>query len=101
MHYDGKTQDSGMTNTKRAKTVNRWNALEELKELNVVKLEDALLCANCELIVSETFNGRCPVCASSALLGISRLLGGTLDRPAAASFAKVQSIDSRVEARAS
>ncbi len=91
-----------MSNLKRAKPTNEWNGTAEFRELNVVKLEDALLCANCEQIVSETLKGRCPVCGSTALLGLSRLLGGTLGRPAAQHFtAKVQPIDRRTEARAS
>jgi hypothetical protein len=57
------------------------NAIKGLEELNCIKLENALLCANCEMIVNESLNGRCPVCGSGALLGVSRLLGGTLERP--------------------
>ena len=62
--------------------INAINAAKGLEELNFVKLESALLCANCELIVSETRNGKCPVCDSGALLSLSRLLGGTLHPPA-------------------
>ena len=47
-------------------------------ELNVVHLESALLCANCEMIVGETRNGKCPMCGSGAQLSLFRLLGGTL-----------------------
>jgi hypothetical protein len=58
--------------------LNVMKAVKGFEELNFVKLESALLCANCELIVSETRNGKCPVCDSGALLGLSRLLGGPL-----------------------
>jgi hypothetical protein len=49
-----------------------------LEELNLVRLADALLCANCELIVSECVNGGCPACGSHAMLSVSKALGGTL-----------------------
>jgi hypothetical protein len=91
-----------MANPKRLKLAERWNPAKEFEQLNVVKLEDALLCANCELIVSETLKGKCPVCGSSALLGLCRLLGGPLDggiaKPAATHLAgRVHPIDQRVE----
>jgi len=54
------------------------NAIPALEELNFVKLETALLCVNCELVVSETRSGNCPVCGSGAVLSLSRLLGGSL-----------------------
>jgi hypothetical protein len=57
------------------------NAIPSLEDLNFVKLENALLCVNCELVVGETRSGNCPVCGSGALLGLSRLLGGTLHPP--------------------
>jgi hypothetical protein len=63
--------------------LNVMKAVKGFEELNFVKLESALLCANCELIVSETRNGKCPVCDSGALLGLSRLLGGPLHPPTA------------------
>jgi hypothetical protein len=55
------------------------DCMKNFDELNFVKLESALLCVNCEMIVSKSRGGRCPVCGSGALLGMSRLLGGTLD----------------------
>lgn len=55
------------------------NRIKALEELSFVKLESALLCVNCELIVSSSRGGKCPVCGSGALLGLARLLGGTLD----------------------
>jgi hypothetical protein len=48
-------------------------------ELNLIRLTDALLCANCELIVNETFGGKCPACGSGALLSVCRALGGPLE----------------------
>jgi hypothetical protein len=55
------------------------NAIKGLEELNVVRLKDALLCANCELIVNETLHGACPACNSKALMSLARLLGGTIE----------------------
>ena len=49
------------------------------EELNLIRLADALLCANCELIVSECVNGGCPACGSRAMLSVSKALGGTLE----------------------
>ena len=54
-------------------------AIKGLEELNVVRLKDALLCANCELIVNETLHGACPACNSKALMSLARLLGGTIE----------------------
>jgi hypothetical protein len=61
--------------------MNSMNVIEGSEELNIIHLENALLCANCEMIVSETRNGKCPVCGSGAQLSVSRLLGGTLEHP--------------------
>jgi len=48
-----------------------------LEEINFVKLDDAVLCANCEMISNETRDGCCSACGSRALMSVSRLLGGT------------------------
>ena len=61
--------------------MNSMSVIESSEELNIIHLEIALLCANCEMIVSETRNGKCPVCGSGAQLSLSRLLGGTLEHP--------------------
>jgi len=45
---------------------------------NLVRLDKAVLCANCELI-SEGLNGHCASCGSESLLNLSRVLGGTID----------------------
>ena len=44
---------------------------------NLVRLQRAVLCADCE-VISETNNGHCDACASQALLNLSRILGGSL-----------------------
>lgn len=44
---------------------------------SLVRLQNAFLCANCEMI-SECTHGRCAACGSQALLGLSRILGGPL-----------------------
>jgi len=45
--------------------------------VNLVRLQNAFLCANCE-VISECTHGRCVACGSQALLGLSRILGGPL-----------------------
>jgi hypothetical protein len=44
---------------------------------NLVRLEKAVLCANCD-VISEGVNGHCAACGSEALLALSRVLGGTI-----------------------
>jgi hypothetical protein len=44
---------------------------------NLVRLQNAVLCANCELI-SEANNGHCVACGSQALLSLGKLLGGSV-----------------------
>lgn len=44
---------------------------------NLVRLEKAVLCANCD-VISEAMNGHCAACGSEALLALSRVLGGTI-----------------------
>jgi hypothetical protein len=48
------------------------------EELNFIRLERAVLCANCEVISNETYDGCCSACGSRALMSVSRLLGGTI-----------------------
>jgi hypothetical protein len=77
------------------------NVIEGSEELNIIHLQSAVLCANCEMMVSETRNGKCPVCGSGAQLSLSRLLGGTLEHPCPpTSPPKVQVLNGRFEARA-
>jgi hypothetical protein len=48
-----------------------------LSPKNLIHLQSAVLCANCE-VVSEGTNGHCAACGSQALLSLSRFLGGPL-----------------------
>ena len=50
---------------------------KSLASFNVVRLRDALLCADCEFITDTTDN-RCVVCGGHALLNLCKVLGGTL-----------------------
>jgi hypothetical protein len=45
---------------------------------NLVRLEKAVLCANCE-VISEGLNGHCAGCGSQSLLRLSPVLGGTIE----------------------
>jgi hypothetical protein len=54
---------------------------------NLVCLQKAVLCANCE-VISEGLNGHCAACGSQALLRLSRLLGGTIESEPSRAFAK-------------
>jgi hypothetical protein len=45
---------------------------------DLVRLQKAVLCANCELI-SEGLNGHCAACGSESLLRLSRVLGGAVE----------------------
>jgi hypothetical protein len=45
---------------------------------NLVRLQKAVLCANCE-VISEGLNGHCAGCGSQSLLSLSRVLGGTIE----------------------
>jgi hypothetical protein len=47
--------------------------------LNAVALQNAVLCAECD-VVSDSPHDRCQVCGSPSLFNISRMLGGTLPR---------------------
>ena len=47
--------------------------------LNAVSLQNAVLCAECD-VVSDSPHDRCLVCGSPSLFNISRMLGGTLPR---------------------
>ncbi len=46
-------------------------------DANLVHLQTAVLCANCELI-SDGQNGHCAGCGGQSLLHLSRILGGTI-----------------------
>jgi hypothetical protein len=45
---------------------------------NLVRLQKAVLCANCE-VISEGLNGHCAGCGSQSLLSLSKVLGGTVE----------------------
>jgi hypothetical protein len=53
---------------------------------NLVRLQKAVLCANCE-VISEGLNGHCAACGSQSLLRLSRVLGGTIDSKLSVVFA--------------
>ncbi len=43
---------------------------------NLIPLQQAVLCANCE-VVSDSKNGHCIVCGSPSLLSLARVLNGS------------------------
>ncbi len=45
---------------------------------DLVRLQKAVLCANCE-VISEGLNGHCAACGSEALLCLKRLLGSAVE----------------------
>jgi hypothetical protein len=48
---------------------------EELRPLNSISLQNAVLCAECD-VVSDSPHDYCLVCGSRSVFNISRLLGG-------------------------
>jgi hypothetical protein len=48
-----------------------------VRRLNAVALQNAVLCADCD-VVSDSPNDRCLVCGSRSLLNIASMLGGSL-----------------------
>ena len=55
---------------------------------NLVRLQKALLCANCE-VISEGLNGHCTGCGSQSLLSVSKVLGGTIESKQSLGFARL------------
>jgi len=47
--------------------------------VNAVPLQNAVLCANCD-VISDTRNGHCAVCGSPSLVNLARILGAHLDQ---------------------
>lgn len=47
---------------------------------NLIPLQQAVLCANCE-VVSDSRNGHCIVCGSPSLLNLARVLDGQSRSP--------------------
>jgi hypothetical protein len=52
------------------------SAVRVLVPKNLIPLQQAVLCANCE-VVSDSKNGHCIVCGSPSLLNLARVLDGT------------------------
>lgn len=55
---------------------------------NLVRLQKAVLCADCE-VISEGLNGHCSACGSQSLLSVSKVLGGTIESKQSVGFAKL------------
>ena len=53
---------------------------------NLVRLQKAALCSNCE-VISEGLNGHCAGCGSQSLLSLSRVLGGMIESERSLCFA--------------
>jgi hypothetical protein len=51
------------------------SAVRVLVPRNLIPLQQAVLCANCE-VVSDSKNGHCIVCGSPSLLNLARVLDG-------------------------
>ena len=56
---------------------------ESGRVLNAVALQNAVLCAECD-VVSDSPNDRCLVCGSRSLFNIARMFGGNLPKDRAA-----------------
>jgi hypothetical protein len=59
---------------------------EQGRVLNVVALQNAVLCAECD-VVSDSPNDTCLVCGSRSLLNIARMFGGNLPKERASLIA--------------
>ena len=55
---------------------------------NLVHLQKAVLCADCE-VISEGLNGRCTGCGSQSLLSVSKVLGGTIESKQSLGFPRL------------
>jgi hypothetical protein len=49
----------------------------EIPEVNAICLQNAVLCAECE-VISDSPHDTCRVCGSRSLMSLSCVLGGTL-----------------------
>jgi hypothetical protein len=65
------------------KGLTRGSVPERGRVLNAVALQNAVLCAECD-VVSDSPNDRCLVCGSRSLFNIARLFGGNLPKDRAA-----------------
>jgi len=72
------------------------DAPERGRCLNAVALQNAVLCAECD-VVSDSPHDRCLVCGSPSLFNISRMLGGNLPRDRAVLVSPATPEDSRQE----
>ncbi|HLK33416.1 MAG TPA: hypothetical protein VKT29_10015 [Terriglobales bacterium] len=52
------------------------SAVRVFVPLNLVPLQQAVLCANCE-VISDSKNGHCIVCGSPSLISLARVLDGS------------------------
>ena len=59
------------------------SALERRRVLNAVALQNAVLCAECD-VVSDSPHDICLVCGSRSLFNIARIFGGNLPQSRAA-----------------
>ncbi len=62
----------------------------ERSDINAVYLQNAVLCADCE-VISDSPHDTCRVCGSHSLLSLSCVLGGTLP------VERAQIVESRCE----
>jgi len=69
---------------------------ERGRRLNAVALQNAVLCAECD-VVSDSPHDRCLVCGSPSLFNISRMLGGNLPKNRAVLVSPVKPEDTRHE----
>ena len=58
---------------------------------NLVRLQKAVLCADCE-VISEGLNGYCTGCGSQSLLNVSKVLGGTIESKQSVGCAKLKHV---------
>jgi hypothetical protein len=59
------------------------DAPERSRRLNAIALQNAVLCAECD-VVSDSPHDTCLVCGSRSLLNIARMFGGALPQNRAA-----------------
>jgi len=58
---------------------------------NLVRLQKALLCANCE-VISEGLNGHCAGCGSESLLSLRTILGEMIEPERSSGLATSQAV---------
>jgi hypothetical protein len=59
---------------------------------NLVRLQKALLCANCE-VISEGLNGHCAGCGSESLLSLRTILGEMIEPERSSDLATSQAVN--------